>query len=277
MFKPYRSFAYKYCLWQYVAMYTDWFTIEKIDDTTYAISEYGHDEHMHSYLLIGTEHALLIDTGLGISNIKEVVDTLTDHPITVVTTHAHWDHIGSHHAFDVIAIHRDDAKWLKHGLPIPVQAVRSQLSKEHFHNTPPKDFDVEQYEVPTVMPTRILTDGDTFDLGGRLIEVIHTPGHSPGHICLYERERGYIFTGDLIYLGTLFAFYPSTEPVSFRQSIHRIASLPNINRILPSHHGLDIPLDIVHRIKDAFDKLNEKGSLHHGSGIYDYGDFKIHI
>ncbi len=49
----------------------DWFTIDKIDDTTYIISEYRHPEETHCYLLIGSERCLLIDTGLGIGNIYE--------------------------------------------------------------------------------------------------------------------------------------------------------------------------------------------------------------
>ncbi len=82
---------------------SDWFTIEKIDNNTYAISEYGHWEKMHSYLLIGKTYALLIDTGLGIGNIKKEVDLLTDLPVKVVTTHVHWDHIGGHSLFGDIS------------------------------------------------------------------------------------------------------------------------------------------------------------------------------
>ena len=72
----------------------NWFTTERIDADTFAISEYKHWEKPHSYLLIGSKQALLIDTGLGISNIKNVVSKLTSLPIFVVISHAHWDHIG---------------------------------------------------------------------------------------------------------------------------------------------------------------------------------------
>ena len=81
----------------------DWFTVEKIDEDTYAISEYQHWEETHCYLLCGTKRALLIDTGLGVANIKEVVDKLTMLPIFVVTTHVHWDHIGGHQYFEILA------------------------------------------------------------------------------------------------------------------------------------------------------------------------------
>ena len=105
---------------------SDWFTIEKIDNNTYAISEYGHWEKMHSYLLIGKTYALLIDTGLGIGNIKKEVDLLTDLPVKVVTTHVHWDHIGGHSLFSDISVHTDDAKWLKSGIPIPINIIKNK-------------------------------------------------------------------------------------------------------------------------------------------------------
>ena len=71
-----------------------WFTVEAIDRDTFAISEYKHWEETHCYLICGTEKAILIDTGLGVDNIKAVVDRLTDLPATAITTHVHWDHIG---------------------------------------------------------------------------------------------------------------------------------------------------------------------------------------
>ena len=60
---------------------TNWFTVETIDKDTFVISEYRHWEETHCYLICGTEKAVLIDTGLGIGNIKSVVDSLTSLPI----------------------------------------------------------------------------------------------------------------------------------------------------------------------------------------------------
>lgn len=69
----------------------DWFTVEPIDHDTWVISEYGHPEETHSYVLRGRDRALLIDTGLGVLDIAEPVSRLTDLPTTAVTTHVHWD------------------------------------------------------------------------------------------------------------------------------------------------------------------------------------------
>ena len=74
----------------------NWFSVSKIDDNTFAINEDKHWEETHCYLLCGVKNALLIDTGLGVANIKKVVDSLTLLPVLVATTHIHWDHIGGH-------------------------------------------------------------------------------------------------------------------------------------------------------------------------------------
>lgn len=79
-----------------------WFSVEKIDSDTFAISEYKHWEETHCYLLCGTEKAVFIDTGLGVGNIREIVDSLTSLPVTVMITHVHWDHIGGHRYFEKI-------------------------------------------------------------------------------------------------------------------------------------------------------------------------------
>ena len=112
------------------------------------------------------------------------------------------------------------------------------------------------------------------DLGDRKIQALHTPGHSPGHLCFWERERGYVFTGDLIYKDTLFAYYPSTDPQAYLQSLEVIAALPSI-RLFPAHHSLDIQPEIAVRMRNAFRELNANGKLRHGSGTFDYGDWAI--
>ena len=254
----------------------NWFTVEKIDDTTYAISEYGHWENAHSYLLLGKEQACLIDTGLGIGNIKEVVDELTELPISVITTHVHWDHIGGHGLFDNIQVHGKDSEWLRDGIPVPLNNIRQNLVRD-LTKPLPEDFDIEEYYPYQGQPQVELADGDLISLGNRELKVIHTPGHSPGHICLYEKERGYLFTGDLLYKGTLFAFFPSTNPLQFAQSIYKIAQLDKVSRILPGHHQLEISDKFLDKAKSYFEKLEKEDLLYQGSGLHDFGDLKIKL
>lgn len=252
----------------------NWFSVSKIDDNTFAINEDKHWEETHCYLLCGVKNALLIDTGLGVANIKKVVDSLTLLPVLVVTTHIHWDHIGGHKYFENIAVHEAEKDWLSIKFPIPLQAVKHNLVCKPCDF--PLDFSIDSYQLPKISPQQILHDGDCLDLGERKITVIHTPGHSPGHCCFYEPERKYLYSGDLIYSGCLDAFYPTTDPQLFWQSIKKIQHL-DVERVLPAHHQLNIPVNIINRIEKAFSQLAGEGRLEQGDGIFDFADFQIHI
>lgn len=252
----------------------NWFTTEKIDKDTFAISEYEHWEETHCYLLCGAKRALLIDSGLGISNIHAVVHELTNLPVTVATTHVHWDHIGGHKYFDDIAVHELEKDWLSVEFPIPLRAVKNNIMREPCCF--PKEFDIDDYRIFQGFPQKILHDGDVLDLGSRQLRVIHTPGHSPGHCCFYEPERKYLYSGDLIYKGCLDAFYPTTDPQQFLQSLRKISCM-DINQVLPAHHQLHISVDIIGKIENGFSQLQNQGNLKQGKGIFDFGEFQIHI
>ena len=251
----------------------DWFTIASIDESTYIISEYQHWEETHCYLLIGNDRALLIDTGLGVCNISEQVRKLTDKPITAVATHIHWDHIGGHKYFSDFYAHEAELDWLNGHFPLPVQVVRNMVADRC---ELPEEFDINDYGIFQGIPSCELEDGDTIELGGRTIHAFHTPGHSPGHLCFWESEKGYLFSGDLVYKGTLFAHYPSTDPQSYLYSLEKIATLP-VKRIFPGHHSLDIYPEIVIRMRDTFRALDAEGKLHHGSGTHSYGDWTVQL
>jgi glyoxylase-like metal-dependent hydrolase (beta-lactamase superfamily II) len=149
--------------------------------------------------------------------------------------------------------------------------------KEPYPERLPEDFNIEDYSVYQGKPTKILADGDTVDIGQRRVKVIHTPGHSPGHICLFEEERGYLFTGDLIYKGTLDTFYPSTNPLQFMHSVDKISKLSAITKVLPAHYSMDVRPEFIRCVKDGFLRLFEKGLLVQGSGIFDFGEYQIHL
>lgn len=249
----------------------DWFTIDKIDDTTYIISEYRHWEETHCYLLIGSERCLLIDTGLGICNIHEQVRKLTDKPIIAIATHIHWDHIGGHKYFPDFYAHGAELPWLNGKFPLSIQTVRAMVVERC---DLPEGFDVSTYEIFQGMPTKVLGGGEIIDFGDRKIQALHTPGHSPGHLCFWEETRGYLFTGDLIYKDTLFAYYPSTDPEAYLKSLEIVAELQS-KRLFPAHHSLDIQPEISVRMRDSFRKLKSQGNLHHGAGKFDYGDWSV--
>ena len=226
----------------------NWFTIDHIDKDTHIISEYRHWEETHAYLLNGTERSLLLDTGLGICNIYDEVIKLTDKPVTAVATHIHWDHIGGHKFFPDFYAHEDELNWLNGEFPLTLEQIKDMVVDRC---DLPEGYNVDNYRFFQGTPTMVLKDNDIIDIGGRSIQVLHTPGHSPGHICFFEKERGYLFTGDLVYKDTLFAYYPSTDPKAYLKSIERVATLP-VKKVFPAHHSLDIHPEILIRMRDAF-------------------------
>ena len=250
---------------------TAWFTVDTVDESTYVISEYRHPEETHCYLLCGSEKALLIDTGLGIGNIYDEVLQLTDKPIVATATHVHWDHIGGHSYFDEFYAHKAELDWLRGRFPLPQSLIRQMLVQGC---DLPKDYSVDSYELFQGEPKRLLNDGDTIELGERSIRAIHTPGHAPGHLCFWDEEKQYLFTGDLIYKGLLYANYPSTDPQAYLASVKKIATYTP-TRIFPAHHSPDIPTDLIHDIHKALQKLSDEHLLRHGSGRYDYDGWSI--
>ncbi|QTL97543.1 MBL fold metallo-hydrolase [Iocasia frigidifontis] len=258
-------------------MKATWFTVEEVDNKTFAISEYNHWEKVHSYLILGNKIACLIDTGLGIGNIKQITDSLTDLPVKVITTHVHWDHIGGHSLFDNISVHENDVEWMRNGIPVPIDNIKINLVKGVRKELLPENFNINDYDIFKGEPRHILNDGEKINLGNRELLVLHTPGHSPGHICLYEKERGYLYTGDLLYKGTLYAFYPSTNPNDYYKSIIKISKLDYVDKILPGHNDIVVNKKLIIEIRQAFEELKEKDLLKHGSGLHEYSSFKIKL
>ncbi|OZQ74806.1 MBL fold metallo-hydrolase [Paenibacillus odorifer] len=253
-----------------------WFTVTEIDPTTYAISEYGHWEKVHSFLLLGQKQAALIDTGLGIDNIKRITDQLTDLPIAVITTHVHADHIGSHGQFETIYVHKEDEDWLINGIKgLSLAQIRKDMSRD-ITLPVPETFDPNTYIPFQGKPTALLEEGDVLDIGGREIEIYHTPGHSPGHISLFDHANGYLFTGDLLYDVTpIYAFYPSTSPVDLVASLEKITEIPGVTQVYGSHNTLGLDPSILQEVKKAVRELREQKVVAHGTGIHQFDGFSV--
>ncbi|MCL1828442.1 MAG: MBL fold metallo-hydrolase [Oscillospiraceae bacterium] len=143
-------------------------TVTPIDATCSSIRELGDDQlSVSCFLVTGKEKAMLLDSGFGKGNIKEVVDGLTDLPVILVNTHADMDHSHGNRLF----------------------------GPAHMH---PAEFDRYHQDVGGNAPVEALWEGDIIDLGGRRLEVIHVPGHTPGSIVLLDAENRILFGGDSV-------------------------------------------------------------------------------
>lgn len=137
------------------------------------------------YLVVGREKALLIDTGFGLGSLKAVVEKLTDKPIVLVNTHGHPDHGGGNFEFGAPYLHPADAA-------LYAWKCADARFEEASHWPLEGEVKLQPYQAETLP----LADGQRFELGGRVIETIHTPGHTAGSVCFYDRLTGALFTGD---------------------------------------------------------------------------------
>jgi len=201
---------------------------------------------------------------------------LTDLPIAVFTTHVHTDHIGCHGEFEGIYVHEGDSDWLINGIKgLSIEQIRIDISRDITIPTP-ETFKPDTYKPFQGVPTGYLQDGDVIDLGNRKLVIYHTPGHSPGHISVFDKTNGYLFTGDLLYDETpIYAFYPSTNPVDLINSLERISEISNVTKVYGSHNTLGLEPTILQEVKTAVKELREKDLVKFGTGIHIFKGFSV--
>ncbi|MER9048594.1 MBL fold metallo-hydrolase [Mesorhizobium sp. M0189] len=149
----------------------------------------------------GRDRDLLFDTGLGHFSLRRHVPLVTERKLTCVASHTHFDHIGCHHEFPDRCVHPAEAEILAD--PRNEWTVADRYATEEMFDGMPQGWDTNRYRILPAPAGRLLEQGDIVDLGDRTFEVIHTPGHSPGGIALYENRTGILFSGDIIYDGPL--------------------------------------------------------------------------
>jgi glyoxylase-like metal-dependent hydrolase (beta-lactamase superfamily II) len=172
----------------------------------------------------GRDRDLLFDTGLGHFSLRQNVPLVTERRLTCVASHAHFDHIGNHHEFPDCCVHQAEAHILQD--PRNHWTLADPYATDEMFDRPPAGWDQSTYHVKPAVVDRQLTNGDVIDLGDRAFEVIHTPGHSPGGIGLFERKTGIFLSGDVIYDGPLIDdAYHSSIP-TYVDTLEALKQLP---------------------------------------------------
>lgn len=212
--------------------FDDYFVVETIDPTTFAIGEPRYYQGNYSYLILGTQRAILFDAGTGLKDITSVVRSLTHLPVTVIASHLHFDHVGALGRLDKTAV-IDEPE-----LRARARDSRLTLGRYEFlgfaDRLPNPTFRVDEWWSP----------GSNIDLGDRQLRVLATPGHTPTSVSLYDESRHQFFAGDFIYPGELYAFLPGASRGDYLATARfLLATIDPRTRIFAAHmEGSPAPL-----------------------------------
>lgn len=232
----------------------DWFEVKELPGNVYAICEPKNSQDVKSFLIIGSETAILFDTGMGIENIKDVVDELWQGELLVVSSHFHFDHIGDNWRFPFVYAVEDqyaDAVASK-GLASPIleaQTIKGHEIKPYLRN--------------------FIKDGHIFDLGNRKLEVLETPGHSDDCIMLYDATEQILFCGDMFYTGALYLHM--NDPVFGKSSLEKyyisikkvIEHCKEVKYIYCSHNSVMVNFDKTLQLYDALKSVRNGSAIGH--------------
>ncbi|MFH0841198.1 MAG: MBL fold metallo-hydrolase [Bacteroidota bacterium] len=215
-----------------------WFTAKEVGPKIWQISDHGSD---NIYLVEGKKKAMLIDNGLGSADLVSFVNTLSTKPLTVVITHGHPDHAGSNYQFEEVYIHPADADAAR-ALNNP--GARAGSAKMMQGGNAPAENEIfkgKAYDTK-LLPVK---HGQVFNLGGRKMEVMETPGHTPGGISVLDVKNKILFSGDnnnsLVWL-----FLQNCLPLSeYLVTLEKQKSrLSEFTTLMPGH-GPPMPSDFI--------------------------------
>ncbi len=175
--------------------------------------------------LRGRDRDLVIDSGMGVVSLRDRVALVAERPLLAVASHSHFDHIGSHHEFAERAVHAAEADIMAN--PGRAESLADiYVTDAMFTALPPGGYSSEAYEVTPAPATQLLADGEVIDLGDRHLTVIHTPGHSPGSIALWEEASGILFSGDAVYDGPLVDDNYHSDADAYVATMERLLAIP---------------------------------------------------
>ena len=191
--------------------------IIKIDENTWRIEDAG----VRFFLLAGEKKALLIDSGMQVHNAKEIAEDIVNLPVELLNTHGDRDHVGSNDEFDSFYMNPAEAS--------------------NYYNTNQK--------TGTIIP---VTDGDIIDLGGRELEIITLPGHTPGSIAVLDKNNRALISGDPIQDGNIFMFGVQREMHAYLLSLEKLEKYKDqFDTIYPSHGTFPVDPEIIDALHEG--------------------------
>lgn len=262
-----------------VAVPDPWFEVYRIRPGVFAIYEPKQAEEVISYLIVGQKRALLFDTGMGISNIRKLAEGLTSLPLNVLNSHTHNDHVGGNWLFTSQETYGMDTPFTRADAKGSSADAQAELAPGQLCGALPKHFDAKSYSTRPFQIGHWLHDGDSIDLGGRVLQVIAAPGHTPDSIALRDRQNGLLFTGDTYYPGPIFLYRPETNLDAYQATLAKLSGMSSQLKLLLPAHNIPVadPADL-RRVLAAFLEVRAgkiKLSMRDGKHEYRFDGFSF--
>ncbi|MGH8422494.1 MAG: MBL fold metallo-hydrolase, partial [Pseudomonas fluorescens] len=165
------------------------FMVHKLSNFLYAIGEPNYYQKNYSYLLVGTDQALMFDSG---ANQKEditlLVRKITDKPLSMLPSHLHFDHLGGLHNFQSMYL-------------VDTPFTRQFRGKDGFYRVPEPVYlgNIDHMVVPPFKVARLIKPDEIIDLGGLKVRLISVPGHTQDEVALYDETHNILLAGDHVY------------------------------------------------------------------------------
>lgn len=204
------------------------------------------------WLIEGRERSLLIDAGLGAAPLRANVPLLRGREVTLLLSHTHFDHIGGAAEFAGRLVHAAEAAVAAD--PAPRETLFANYADgardAEMFDAPPEGWDATRHAIAPAPATGLVADGDRIELGGRALTVLHTPGHSPGHVALFEERTGTLFAQDAVYDGPLVDGLFHSDVPAYCATMRRLRELAP--RIVHGGHYPSFGPTHFRRIIDAY-------------------------
>ena len=198
-------------------------TVTRINDKSFRIDEKGG---VRFFLLLGEERAALIDTGIESPDARKLAESITDLPLILINTHGDRDHISGNGAFG--------------------EVYMSPAEEENYRS---------RNGTGRIIPIR---EGDVIDLGGRALEVIDLPGHTPGSIGLLDRENRVLVSGDTVQDSTVYMFGPFRDLDSYITSLEHLLGYEGLyDEIYTNHGSFPGKPDLVEKLLDGARQIRD--------------------
>ena len=203
------------------------FRTTRINDRISLITETGVAGFLRCNIwhVRGRDCDLVIDTGMGVSPLKDWVLRETDRPIKAICTHCHFDHMAGLHEFDCRLGHPAEAEIFASGGADATLFSAGWTEIEIVDPRQHPDYAPETHQIRAAPLTGYLDEGDVVDLGDHSYQVLHLPGHSPGSIGLLDLRTKTLFSGDAIYNGPLYDQHPGADVPTYLRTLDRLRAL----------------------------------------------------